>query len=400
MENLSGERAREARSALPPVLDWLLRVPQLPVWSERELERLLERAGVRLDGPEPWDPQIRDRRTFEAILRKGTLGAGEAYMAGWWDCERIDELFARLIRRAGVTEASFAPLSNAALEVPARLLNLQGRLRARRAIATHYEIGNDLFEAMLDARMIYSCAWWEGAETLDEAQEAKLERICRKLQLARGERLLDVGCGWGGLAQYAAERHGVEVVGITLSPAQAEMAKRRCAGLPVEIRVQDYRSVRGRFDKIVSVGMLEHVGPRNYRTFFRVLHRCLADDGLALVHTIGNNLSRLRTDRWLSTYIFPDAVLPSARQLSTAWEGLFVMEDWQNFGVHYDRTLLAWHANVERAWPGLPRYDETFRRMWRYYLLSCAGTFRARMNQLWQIVLSKRGVEGGYRAIR
>jgi len=366
----------------------------------RAFARFLERAGVTLDGPAPWDPQIHDRRLFARGLLHGTLGLGEAYMDGWWDCAQPDELFARVLRSTTPADRRFTLLASLRSELPARLVNLQRPQRASRSVSRHYDAGADLFEAMLDRRMVYSCAYWRSAATLDEAQEAKLDLVCRKLGLQRGMRLLDIGCGWGGLAHFAAERYGAQVVGITLSRAQAAVAERRCAGLPVEIRLQDYRSVAGTFDRIASLGMLEHVGPHNYRAYMEVVRRCLADDGLALVHTIGNSYTRASTDPWLSKYVFPDAVLPSIKQLGEAMEGVLVMEDWHNFGADYDRTLCAWHANVERAWPQLPRYDERFRRMWRYYLLTCAGTFRARANQLWQIVLSKRGVPGGYASVR
>lgn len=401
MAHATGEmRDRQDSPGEAPLKRLLQIVPPLPGRAEADIGRLLADAGIRVDGPNPWDVRIRDRRVFERVARGGTLAAGEAWMDGWWDCEQLDEMVARLLGPRQNADAQLAPWLAFARSLPAWILNRQGPRRARRAIARHYEAGNDLFEAMLDRRMIYSCAYWRDAADLDAAQEAKLALICDKLGIEKGMRVLDIGCGWGGLARFVAERHGAEVVGITLSPSQAELAERRCRGLPVEIRLQDYREVRGRFDRIVSVGMIEHVGPRNYRTFAKVVRRCLADDGLALIQTIGNNVSRTSTDPWLATYIFPDTVLPSIRQLGAAFEGLFVVEDWQNFGADYDRTLMAWHRNLEQAWPRLSRYGDRFRRMWRYYLLTCAATFRVRRNQLWQIVLSPRGVPGGWRAVR
>jgi cyclopropane-fatty-acyl-phospholipid synthase len=282
-----------------------------------------------------------------------------------------------------------------------RILNRQGPSRAFEVGRRHYDLGNDLFRVMLDRRMMYSCALWETADTLDDAQEAKLDLICRKLRLEPGMRVLDIGCGWGGLARYAAESHGVRATGVTVSERQVESAREACAGLPVEILLQDYREIDGRFDRIVSVGMFEHVGGENYRRYMQVVHRCLEEGGLFLLHTIAGNTSVRTVDPWVRTHIFPNSMLPSAAQISTAAEGLFVLEDWHSLGPHYDRTLMAWHANFLAAWGRLSAaYDERFRRMWCYYLLSSAGAFRARSNQLWQIVLSKGGIRGGYRPVR
>jgi cyclopropane-fatty-acyl-phospholipid synthase len=285
-------------------------------------------------------------------------------------------------------------------EATARLVNPQNSARARRDVRAHYDIGHDLYAAMLGPTMAYSCGYWKDATTLDEAQVAKFELVCRKVALEPGLRILDIGCGWGGFAQYAATRYGVDVVGITLSPAQAALARQRCAGLPVDIRVQDYRDLTGRFDRIVSIGMFEHVGPSNYRRFFDVVARLLEPQGVFLLHTIGGSTSYRSTDPWINRHVFPGSILPSVQQIGRAIEGVFVLEDWHNFGADYDRTLMAWHANLEAAWPRLARsYSEHFRRLWRYYLLTCAGTFRARRNQLWQMALSPRGVRSGYRRV-
>lgn len=249
--------------------------------------------------------------------------------------------------------------------------------------------------------MVYTCGYWKNAKDLDEAQEAKLDLVCRKIGLASGQRVLDIGCGWGSFAKFAAENYGAQVVGITVSKEQVRLAQERCAGWPVEIRLQDYRAMRETFDRVISLGMFEHVGYKNYRTYFEVARRCLKEDGLFLLHTIGGNVSAKSTDPWIDKYIFPNSMIPSAAQIAKAAEGLFVMEDWHNFGADYDKTLLAWYQNVESHWLELStRYDERFHRMWRYYLLSCAGSFRVRVNQLWQIVYSKQGVQGGYTAIR
>jgi cyclopropane-fatty-acyl-phospholipid synthase len=265
----------------------------------------------------------------------------------------------------------------------------------------HYDIGNDLFRAMLDPYMQYSCGYWKQAETLEQAQQDKLKMICEKLQLKPGMSLLDIGCGWGGLAQYAAENYGVSVHGVTISAEQQKLAQERCRGLDVEILLQDYRDLNRQFDRIVSVGMFEHVGPKNYDTYFSVAARNLKPDGLFLLHTIGSNQTDLNVDAWIDKYIFPNGCLPSVRHIAEASEGRFVMEDWHNFGADYDRTLMAWFDNFKRAWPALSgHYSERFERMFTYYLNACAGAFRSRNIQLWQVVFSPTGVEGGVRVYR
>ena len=364
------------------------------------VETLLEGAGVTIDGPDPWDIQVKDRRFFRRVLSQGELGLGESYMDGWWEVDDLAEFIARVLKARLDRKIRRSP--RALLQVAlARLVNLQSRRRAFEIGERHYDRGNDLFTNMLDTRMNYSCAYWEDADSLDEAQENKLELICRKLDLRPGMRVLDIGCGWGAFGKYAAERYGVEVVGVTVSKEQVALGKQMCEGLPVEFRLMDYRDLQGSFDRIVSVGMIEHVGYKNYRTYLDVARRCLEDDGLFLLHTIGANRSNTGTGPWTHRYIFPNAMLPSIAQLGAAMEDRFVMEDWHSFGSHYDRTLLAWHENFTSNWDRLRQtYDDRFYRMWTFYLLSSAGASRARHIQLWQIVLSRNGVPGGYRSIR
>ncbi len=365
------------------------------------LAELVARADVRFNGDRPWDIQVHDPEVYTRILRRGSLGFGEAYMDGLWDCTALDELFARLLA-ARVDEALGWRVRMRLFGEIIRhnLFNLQSRRRAFQVGEHHYDIGNDVFEAMLDTSMSYSCAYWAEAEDLESAQRAKLDLICRKLELRPGERLLDIGCGWGGLARHAAEHYGVEVLGITVSREQQRLARERCAGLPVRIELMDYREVQGRFDKIVSVGMFEHVGPRNYAVYFDTVLRLLESEGLFLLHTIGMDRTGLHTDPWIDRYIFPNGRLPSARQLVNALEGRMTIEDWHNFGPDYDRTLMSWWVRFEQAWPRLcSRYGQDFRRMWRYYLLSCAGFFRARRGQLWQLVLAHPG-RRPYRSLR
>jgi cyclopropane-fatty-acyl-phospholipid synthase len=249
--------------------------------------------------------------------------------------------------------------------------------------------------------MTYTCGYWQGALNLEQAQADKLDLVCRKIALQPGDRVLDIGCGWGSFAEFAALRYGAQVVGVTISRQQAQLARQRCDGLPVEIRLQDYRDLDEPFDHIVSLGMFEHVGWKNYATYMQVAQRCLGDSGVFLLHTIGANSSCKHCDAWISRYIFPNGGLPSIAQLGKSLEGRFVLEDWHNFGADYDLTLMAWHANFERHWHELTgSYDQRFYRMWRYYLLICAGAFRARDIQLWQLVLSKKGLSGGYLSVR
>jgi cyclopropane-fatty-acyl-phospholipid synthase len=362
-------------------------------------QRSVADADVVFDGERPWDPQVHDERFFRRVLVEGSLGLGDSYIDGWWDCDRIDELFHRLL--GADVDRRFHALPDAFAAARARMFNLQSRVRARIVGRRHYDLGNDLFRAMLDTRLTYTCGYWKTATTLDEAQEAKLALVCDKLLLKPGMRVLDIGCGWGGAARFVAERHQVQVVGITVSEEQVCYARELCEGLPVEIRLQDYRELDGCYDRIFSLGMFEHVGHKNHRTFMRVVRDHLRPDGLFLLHTIGALHSYRASDAWIEHHIFPNSLIPSAAQISAAIEGLFVLEDWHNFGADYDTTLLRWHDRFERAWPTLAeRYGERFHRMWRYYLLSCAGTFRARRNQLWQLVLSPHGVLNGYRAVR
>jgi len=368
--------------------------------AERTLRELFSLAGIEVNGDRPWDIRVHDARVCARLLADGSMGLGETYMEGGWDCERVDELVAR-IQRAGLENKVRASRELAFQVLRNKLTNPQTIRRSLEVGRRHYDVGNDLYAVMLDDEMTYSCAYWRNADTLDAAQQAKLRLICEKIGIEKGMRVLDIGCGWGSFARHAARHFGAEVVGITVSEKQVELARERCRGLPIEIRFQDYREVEERFDRVVSIGMFEHVGPKNYREYMRRTHRCLRDGGMAMLHTIGSNVTKSSTDPWLERYIFPNGKLPSMKEIAAAAEGLFVVEDWHSFGADYDRTLMAWHRNFNLGWESLKgRYDERFRRMWDYYLLCCAGAFRARDIQLWQIVLSKGGVGGGYRSIR
>ncbi|MGD9841353.1 MAG: cyclopropane fatty acyl phospholipid synthase [Steroidobacteraceae bacterium] len=366
---------------------------------QHELRHLLARAEVALNGSQPWDIQVRDPVFARRVLAQGSLGVGESYMDKQWDCERLDEMMFRIFR-AGI-DNHLPGLRLLWAGLLAKLFNPQTPTRSFKVGQHHYDIGDDLYQRMLDSRMIYSCAYWRNAHTLEAAQEAKLDLVCRKLGLQPGMKLLDIGCGWGGAAQFAAERYGVQVTGVTISRNQAETARARCRGLPVDIRLIDYRSLQGHFDRIYSLGMFEHVGLRNYRTYFQTARRLLADDGLMLLHTIGQNTSQHANDPWIERYIFPNSTIPSMAQIARAVEGDFVVEDWHGFGADYDRTLMAWHSRFNQHWPELEaHYGERFRRMWDFWLLASAAYFRARRDQLWQVVLSPHGIPGGYQEVR
>jgi cyclopropane-fatty-acyl-phospholipid synthase len=368
--------------------------------AKQAIEQLLTGTDIRLGGDKPWDIRVKDERLYRALIRGGSLAFGEAYMAGWWESDAVDELIARIMAAHLDTKVRFT-VSNGLLFLEALVRNQGRKARAFDIGRRHYDIGNDLFERMLDRRMTYTCGYWRNAKNLDEAQEAKLDLACRKLGLRPGQKILDIGCGWGSFAKFAAERYGVRVTGITVSEEQVKLGRELCEGLPVEFRLEDYRDLTGSFDHIVSLGMFEHVGFKNYRTYLRIAHDCLKDGGLFLLHTLGGNTSMRHGDPWVNKYIFPAGMLPSIAQIGTAMEGLFVMEDWHNFSADYDMTLMAWFGNFDKHWPEIAKkYGETFYRMWKFYLLSFAGSFRARENQLWQIVLSKKGVPGGYASVR
>jgi cyclopropane-fatty-acyl-phospholipid synthase len=363
----------------------------------RATVELLDKAAIRVNGSNPWDMQIKAAGVPERAFSQGNLGLGEAYMDGAWDAEELDEFFARLLGTRLTDQIK--PLRLLGYALTAKLLNRQGKQRAKKVGEVHYDLGNDFYAAMLDSRMTYTCGYWATATDLEQAQRDKLDLICRKLQLQPGMRVLDIGCGWGSFMAYAAEHYGVECVGVTISKEQVAWAQEHYGdGLPLEFRLQDYRDVNEKFDAIASVGMFEHVGRKNYRTYMEVAHRCLHDDGLFLLHTIGKNMRKSAPDPWIDKYIFPNGDLPSVGQIGDAVDNLFVVEDVHNFGADYDKTLMAWFDNFEKAWPRFEQMlGQRFYRMWRYYLLSCAGAFRARDIQLWQWVLSKEGVRNGYR---
>ena len=366
----------------------------------RLFQTLLEPAGIRFNGSNEWDITIHDTRLLSRVMSSGTLGLGEAYMDGWWDCPRLDEMVCRALL-SDIENKIRRNIRYTLFSLWFGLINRQSLSRAFMVGEQHYDLGNDLFQAILDASMSYSCGYWQQASDLATAQEAKMDLICRKLGLQKGMRVLDVGCGFGGLAHWMASRYDVNVTAVTVSKNQAALANTRCLGLPVSVELIDYRKISGTFDRVVSVGMFEHVGPRNYGVFFKKITSMLKPEGLFLLHTIGSGDHSCTADQWTEKYIFPNGVIPSMRAIVKASEEVLVTEDWHNFGADYDPTLMAWHENFKQAWPQLrQRYDDRFRRMFEYYLLVSAGSFRARANHLWQVMFSKHGIAGGYSAAR
>lgn len=374
--------------------------------DKSKIAKLLENAGIAINGNQACDMQIHDIRVFKRILANPSLGAGESYMDGWWDCRELDQFFFRVFRYLKSHEL-YSTKALFSFSLKNFLINAQSKRRSQHVAQQHYNLDNEMYAVMLGESMAYTCAYWKNSETLDEAQWAKYDLICRKLHLKPGEKVLELGCGFGGFAKYAAEKYGVEMVSINISSEQMRYAKKLCQGLPVHLVECDYRDVKrynpnaSRFDKVVSIGLCEHVGYKNYKTFLKIAHQNMKKDGLFLLHTIAKNTSVNFCDPWIQKYIFPRGMLPTIKLISGLAEPFFVVEDVHNIGSDYDKTLMAWNKNFENHWVQLSnRFNERFYRMWRYYLLSCAGGFRARNMQLYQFVFSTQGHLNGYHSTR
>jgi len=367
------------------------------VVSEKDrIVGLLRDAGITVNGPNPWDIQVHNERMWTRLFSEGTLGFGESYMDGDWDAGDLAEFFNKVLVGGVADKIRLTP--NLVWQIAqAKLLNMQNIERSRRVARMHYS-ETDAYRASLDARMTGSCGYWpEGVTNLDQAQEAKLDLVCRKIGLKPGQLVWDIGCGWGAFMGFAAEKFGARCVGVTVSPDQAAYGRERYKDLPIEFQVKDYRQFEGKADHVVSMGMFEHVGHKNYRAYFEKARSVIKDDGLFMMHTIGSQWSSDTIEPWLEKYIFPGGVIPSMAQIGKAIDGLWSTVDVHNIGPHYDKTLCAWYENFEKKWTRRNTPDEVrFYRLWKYYLLCCAGGFRAKVLQVWQFVLSPTGVPDGY----
>ncbi len=368
--------------------------------AKKKFQSLMSLVGISVDGDAPWDIQVHDDRLYRRILSKGSIGAGEAYMDGWWSADRLDEFFTRVIG-GNLPDQLKLNLPTLWLIIKSKIWNMQTRNRSKKVAEEHYNLGNDLYMSFLDPYNQYTCGYFKNTEDLNTAQTDKLDLICKKLQLSADDRVLDIGCGWGGFSKFAAENYGCHVTGISISDEQISYAKDFCKNLPVTIKKMDYRDLSGKFDKVLICGMIEHVGYRNYRVIMQKVHNVLRHQGLFLLHTIGSRISHKNTDPWMAKYIFPNSMVPSSVQLTKAAEQLLVMEDWHNFGIYYYHTLMSWYDNLKDNWHQLKdKYDQRVFRMFEYYLMGSAGFFKSRTGQLWQIVYSKNGIAGGYNSIR
>jgi cyclopropane-fatty-acyl-phospholipid synthase len=356
---------------------------------KKAVERILSTVDVRIGGSRPFDMQVHSDLFYKRVLLEGSVGLGESYMDGLWDCADLEELVFRFVE-SGI-ERRFRLLPGfVTMNALGHLVNRQPRSLGERT-SRHYNTDNDLFASFLGKYKNYSCAFYEEGDDLDTAQLKKMDLICDELCLRPGENVLDIGGGWGEIAKHMASR-GCRITSINIADEQMRAAREHCKGASVDVVKCDYRDVAGTFDKIAIIAMMSHVGHKNHRPLFETVHRHLAPDGLVFVDTVGSAVSLQNGNPWIDKYIFPGIVFPSIQQISRAVEGLFVIEAVRNFGASYVKTLRAWNANLRRAWPRLShRHDERTRRMFEFFFLTVAGFFRARDFQNWYVVLSPEG---------
>lgn len=359
--------------------------------SRQIVTKLLSQSGITVNGSYDHDMIVHNAKCFDMILSNWSLGLGESYMQGFWTCKKLDHFFLKLLS-SDIDKKVFRKIKFSLLmhSLKYKFMNLQNIHRAFEVGHKHYDQGNNFFKKMLDPYMQYSCGYWQKAKKLKDAQIAKIDMVCQKLKLKPGEHVLEIGCGWGGFAEYAINKYKIHYTGVSISREQILYAKKRLKKMQANFILSDYRSIQGEFDKVVSIGMFEHVGQKNYHDFFEIAFKSLKQDGLFLLHTIGSSKTKIATDPWIHKYIFPNGFIPSYNQITSAAEGFFHLEDWHNFGKDYDLTLMAWYQNFKKNWKkNESNYPDTFYKMWEYYLLSCAGYFRSKRGQLWQIVFSR-----------
>lgn len=350
----------------------------------------LEQADIQVEGSRPWDIKICHPGFFKCIMQQGLLGLGESYMDGWWECERLD-IFVYKFLSGQLDEALPTHLHDILKFFSAKLLSIRSDENNSKRGHNDYEIGDDIFAIMLDSYMQYSCGCWRQATCLNEAQTAKLDMMCEKLQLTPGMRVLDIGCGWGGTAEYMARHYDVYVEGITDSTEQQKIAQARCEGLNVTIMLGDFRDpLDDQFDRIIALGTLQNIGLKSYKTFFEWVASCLRPDGFFLLQSIGSGQLVNHIGPWINKYIFPGGCLPSGEQIIHSTQPYLHIEDWINLGEDYDKTFMAWEKRINTAWPELRHhYSPKFKRMLDYYLCSCAGFLRARKLNMWEVVFSR-----------
>jgi len=385
---------------------------------ERAAMSILERVLAQLDGgtlevslPDgserrfgsgpPVTMEIHDRSFFRRVATRGKLGFGESYTAEEWDSDDLVALFELLLRNTEAAGDRHARVRRL-LEARPRLNTRNGLLRARRNIAYHYDLGNDLFRLMLDETMTYSCAIFERPdEPLEEAQLRKLRRICETLRLGPDDRVLEIGCGWGSFALVAAGEYGAHVTGLTISGEQAALARERAAaaGLTdrIEIREEDYRSHEGSYTKLGSIEMIEAIGEKQFPVFFSACDRLLAPGGRACIQTIlipGHRWERYRrSPDWIERYVFPGCLIPSLgaiRRATASASGLAVGE-LEEVGMHYPESLRRWRASFHERIEDVRAlgYDRRFERIWDFYLAFCEAAFRTRVLRDVQLTLTR-----------
>lgn len=370
----------------------------------------LAQAGITINGTNPWDLIVKDDRFYARTAIGGSLGLGDSYAEGLITCEDIGALQQRWIAADTHPPGPRWPRNPAEAWIRLKMLmsNQQNIERSRDVGKFHYDIGNDLYRRMLGPTMAYSCGYWAGikyatdALALDQAQRNKYQIICEKLNLRWGMRVLEIGCGSGGFAAYAAREYGVDIVGVSISKEQIAYAQQAypdlCASGQINLQLMDYRGMYDtfgqQFDAAVSIGMFEHVGPANYAVYMKAVRDCLKPHAPFLLHTIVGNGN---PDPFMWYRIFRGGVLPLEAQMAKAAKPYFAIEHVENFGYDYYLTLKAWWNNFVAAWPELEHtYDRRFYRMWEFYLKACAALFEARRIHLQHWLLVPGGTKHGY----